>query len=61
MEDDVDGADNEADDAMGSMELLSLCGQSAIRCSVDLHWWHRLGRGPCGHLAAMWLAKSPQL
>jgi len=36
-------------------------GQSATRCSSDLQWWQRFGWRTCGHLAAMWLANSPQL
>lgn len=36
-------------------------GQSAIRWSADLQWWQRFGCGPRVHLAAMWLANSPQL
>jgi len=42
-------------------DLLGRWGQSATRCSSDLQWWQRFGCRACGHLAAMWLANSPQL
>lgn len=41
--------------------LLSRRGQSAIRWSTALQWWHFFGCGPILHLAAMWFASSPQL
>lgn len=46
---------------MTTLFLLNLWGQSAIKWSSDLQWWHRLGIGPNLHFAATWFPYSPQL